>query len=75
MPGVKPARSGLTRAGAARSGHMTANLLARGMRSLHRPVELFIVHIELGREDETFREIQVAQQESGQGCVGKNDRL
>lgn len=47
-------------AGAARSGHMTASLLARGMRGLQRPVELFIVHMEAGREDETFSEIRSA---------------
>ncbi|MDH4217114.1 MAG: 3',5'-cyclic-nucleotide phosphodiesterase [Gallionella sp.] len=47
-------------ANAARSGHMTASLLARGMRLLHRPVELFIVHMEAGHEDETFHEIQRA---------------
>src|SRR3989338_6228950 len=46
--------------GAARSGHMTAGLLARGLRKLQRPVALFIVHMEAGREDETFREIQSA---------------
>lgn len=44
-------------AGAARSGHLTAELLARGLRLLHRPVELFIVHMEAGREDETLREV------------------
>lgn len=42
---------------AARAGHMTAELLAQGLRLLHRPVELFIVHMEAGREDETWREI------------------
>lgn len=47
-------------AGAARSGHMTANLLAQGLRQLQRSVELFIVHMEAGREDETFREIRSA---------------
>lgn len=44
-------------AGAVRSGHMTAELLAQGLRLLHRPVELFIVHMEAGRENETWREI------------------
>lgn len=44
-------------AGAARSGHMTASLLAQGLRLLQRPVELFIVHMEAGREDDTLREI------------------
>lgn len=47
-------------ADAARAGHMTASLLAQGMRSLQRPVELFIVHMEAGREEEAFREIQSA---------------
>jgi ribonuclease BN (tRNA processing enzyme) len=44
-------------AAAARSGHMTANLLAQGMRKLQCPVELFIVHMEAGREDDAFGEI------------------
>ena len=44
-------------AGAARSGHMTANLLAQGLRLLQHPVELFIVHMEAGREGDTMREI------------------
>lgn len=45
-------------AGAQRSGHMTANLLAQGLRQLQRPVALFIVHMEAGREQETMREVQ-----------------
>lgn len=44
-------------AGAQRSGHMTAELLAQGLRLLRRPAELFIVHMEAGREDDTLREI------------------
>jgi len=44
-------------AGAARSGHMTASLLAQGLRLLQHPVELFIVHMEAGRENDTWREI------------------
>lgn len=44
-------------AGAQRSGHMTADLLARGLTLLRRPVELFIVHMEAGREEETMREV------------------
>lgn len=44
-------------AGAQRSGHMTADLLARGLRQLRRPVQLFIVHMEAGREDDTMREV------------------
>jgi len=42
---------------AARAGHMTASLLAQGLRLMQRPVELFIVHMEAGREDDTLREI------------------
>lgn len=42
---------------------MTASLLAQGMRSLQRPVELYIVHMEAGREEEAFREIQGAMPE------------
>lgn len=44
-------------AGAARSGHTTANLLAQGLRLLERPVELFIVHMEAGYEEITMREV------------------
>lgn len=44
-------------AGAARSGHTTANLLAQGLRLLERPVELFIVHMEAGYEGVTLREV------------------
>lgn len=43
--------------GARRSGHMTAELLARGLRLLQRPVQLFIVHMEAGRESDTMREV------------------
>lgn len=50
-------------AGAARSGHMTAKLLAQGMHLLQRPVELFIVHMEAGHEDVTWREIVSAASE------------
>lgn len=44
-------------AGAARSGHMTAELLAQGLRLLRRPVGLFIVHMEAGHEADTLREV------------------
>ena len=44
-------------AGAARSGHNTANLLVKGLRLLERPVELFIVHMEAGYEETTMREV------------------
>lgn len=47
-------------AGAQRSGHTTANLLAQGLRLLERPVELFIVHMEAGYEEVTMREVQQA---------------
>lgn len=42
---------------AMRAGHMTAELLAQGLNLLSRPVELFIVHMDAGREDETLREV------------------
>jgi ribonuclease BN (tRNA processing enzyme) len=45
---------------ALRSGHMTAELLAKGMRLLRRPVQLFIAHMETGREQETLREVMQA---------------
>ena len=44
-------------AGAKSSGHMTAQLLADGLCLLQHPAELFIVHMEAGREDDTMREI------------------
>lgn len=44
-------------AGAARSGHMTAALLAQGLRQLQGRPELFIVHMEAGREHDTWCEI------------------
>src|SRR5512146_1888350 len=47
-------------AGAERSGHTTANLLAQGLRLLQRPVELFIVHMEAGYEEVTIREVMGA---------------
>jgi len=62
-------------AAAARSGHMTANLLAQGMRSLQRPVELFIVHMEAGREEEAFGEIQKAAGEFRPRVVQRGDRF
>lgn len=39
------------------AGHMTAELLAQGLHLLQRPAELYIVHMEAGREDDTLREI------------------
>jgi ribonuclease BN (tRNA processing enzyme) len=44
-------------AGAQRSGHNTAQLLAQGLQLLVRPVELFIVHMEAGYEEATMREV------------------
>lgn len=46
--------------GAARSGHMTAALLAHGMARLQRPVTLLITHMEPGREDLTMAEVFAA---------------
>ena len=46
-----------SKAAAARAGHMTAELLAQGLHMLQRPVELHIVHMEAGYEEETMREI------------------
>lgn len=48
------------RAGAGVSGHMTAEILARGMACLKRPVQLLIAHMEPGREDETMAEVMAA---------------
>ena len=44
-------------AGAQHSGHMTAELLAQGLRLLQRPVQLFIMHMEAGRENDTMHEV------------------
>jgi ribonuclease BN (tRNA processing enzyme) len=44
--------------GAARSGHLTAQLLAQGLQLLQRPAELFIVHMEAGYEEITERELR-----------------
>jgi ribonuclease BN (tRNA processing enzyme) len=46
--------------GAARSGHMTAALLAQGLARLQRPVTLLITHLEPGRENETMAEVVAA---------------
>lgn len=45
---------------AAISGHMTADLLAQGLSRLRRPVEVYVTHLEPGREDATMAEIQAA---------------
>ncbi len=47
-------------AGAARSGHTTAQLLAMGLDLLQGPVELCIVHMEAGYEEVTMQEIRQA---------------
>jgi len=44
-------------AAAQRSGHMTSELLAQGLRLLQKPVQLFIVHMEAGRENDTMQEV------------------
>jgi ribonuclease BN (tRNA processing enzyme) len=46
--------------GAARSGHMTAELLAQGLARLQRPVKLLITHMEPGREDSIMAEVVAA---------------
>jgi ribonuclease BN (tRNA processing enzyme) len=47
-------------AGAARSGHMTAALLAQGLARLQRPATLLITHMEPGKEDATMAEVVAA---------------
>jgi hypothetical protein len=48
-------------AGARQSGHMTAELLGSGLRMLNRKVQLLIVHMESGHEQDTMSEVlQVA---------------
>ncbi len=47
-------------AAATHSGHMTAQLLAQGLHLMQRPVEVHIVHMEAGHEEETLREIREA---------------
>lgn len=46
--------------GAARSGHMTAKLLAQGLARLQRPVSLFITHLEPGKEEIIMAEVVAA---------------
>lgn len=45
---------------AAKSGHLTAELLACGLARLQRPVQLFIAHMEPGREERTMEEVTAA---------------
>jgi ribonuclease BN (tRNA processing enzyme) len=47
-------------AGAQQSGHMTANQLEQGLSLLDRSVELYIVHMEAGYEEDTMREVMLA---------------
>lgn len=42
------------------SGHMTAKLLAQGLKLLQRPVEVYITHLEPGREAQTMAEVLAA---------------
>ena len=45
---------------AAKSGHLTAELLARGLARLQRPVQLLITHMEPGKEERTMAEVAAA---------------
>jgi ribonuclease BN (tRNA processing enzyme) len=47
-------------AGAARSGHMNAALLAQGLARLQRPVTLLITHLEPGKEEAIMAEVAAA---------------
>lgn len=60
---------------AQRSGHMTAELLARGVRLLPRAVELHIVHMEAGHEDETVCEVMQALGEFHPHMLRRGDVL
>ena len=46
--------------GVRESGHTNAMLVAKGLKQLTRPVELFITHMEPGREVATMKEILAA---------------
>lgn len=45
---------------AALSGHLTAELLARGLARLQRPVRLLITHMEPGKEERVMAEVMAA---------------
>lgn len=45
---------------AAKSGHLTAELLARGLARLQRPVQLLITHMEPGQAERTMAEVTAA---------------
>jgi ribonuclease BN (tRNA processing enzyme) len=47
-----------SRQAAERSGHMTAELLLKGLKMLRQPVSLLIAHMESGREEETMAEVR-----------------
>lgn len=42
------------------SGHLTAELLARGLARLQRPVQLYIAHMEPGKEEKLMAEVIAA---------------
>jgi ribonuclease BN (tRNA processing enzyme) len=44
----------------AKSGHLTAELLARGLARLQRPVQLLITHMEPGKEERIMAEVTAA---------------
>ncbi|ARU31202.1 3',5'-cyclic-nucleotide phosphodiesterase [Sulfuriferula sp. AH1] len=50
----------LTKTAAPASGHMTANLLAQGLKQLKRPLNILITHMEPGKEGQTMAEIMTA---------------
>ena len=45
---------------AATSGHMSAELLAKGLARLRQPVQLFITHLEPGKEERVMDEVMSA---------------
>ena len=45
---------------AAKSGHLCAELLARGLSRLQRPVQLLITHMEPGKEERIMAEVMAA---------------
>lgn len=45
---------------AKKSGHMTAELLALGLARLRHPVQLFITHLEPGKEERVMNEVMCA---------------
>lgn len=47
-------------AAAVRSGHLTAELLAQGLASLRQPMQLYIAHMEPGKEEQLMAEVMAA---------------